>query len=666
MHSANRIKLLLALTLFVTATLALAVILEGLPPAVAAADSSPIAGTLIGPTTGPDYGVVFMSSAEETMDEQRYQNAISTGATWNRWPMYWSTIEPAPGVYNWSSQDATVLSDLAHGLQINAILLGTPGFYTTGLYLPPLDPRPTGRVALFEPERATPVGLYEPVFSDGSDVPGPGKSVNPANVWARFVFAAVERYRPGGTLASLFGWPEGVGVTHWEMWNEPDLSSFWDGSLTDYARLLKVGYLAARQADPQAVVLFGGLANNFQWLSFYEEVLTIYDGDPLASVWNYFHDILATHNYFVAYRAWEHVERSRQSLTSRGLDKPIWLNESGVPAWDDYPGPTWDPTSGLRATLTEQADFVVQNALYAAFAGVENIFHFQLYDGCGNQPQGTDFPPHNGELCDANGNLITDPNFPCAGDANGLFSNPTDAACFRQHPTPETPRLNYDAFRLLTEQFREVEPLWWLRSGGSVPGDGPQEWLAFYKPATGERIIGMWARFGHDEVAAVPAISAQATLISPTGIPEPVTAVNGEYTFTLPAATNHNAFWDPNFFAIGGRPFLLVEQDSVAPLAAVSGPYFAETVIPLIWSGDDGLGGGVGSFDVSVSQDGEPATAWLTGTQQTGGVYTAEIGHTYTFFVIAYDRAGNGSAPAEWETVTISLPEKNFLPLTRH
>jgi hypothetical protein len=359
------------------------------------------------------------------------------------------------------------------------------------------------------------------------------------------------------------------------------------------------------------------------------------------------------------------VERSRQSLTSRGLDKRIWLNESGVPAWDDYPGPTWDPTSGLRATLTEQADFVVQNALYATFAGVENIFHFQLYDGCGNQPAGTDFPPHNGELCDANGNLITDPNFPCAGDANGLFSNPTDAACFTQHPTPESPRLNYDAFRLLTEQFRGVEPLWWLRPGGSIPGDGPQEWLAFYKPATGERIIGLWARFGFDVVAEVPAISTQATLVTPTGVPQTIMAVDGAYTLTLPAATNHNAFWDPNFFAIGGRPYLLIEQDTVAPIASISGPYHAETVIPLLWSADDGLGGGVGSFDVSVSRDGEPATPWLTGTEQTGGVFMAETGHSYTFFLTAYDRAGNGSAVALWTTVTLPLPEKNFLPLSR-
>jgi hypothetical protein len=175
----------------------------------------------------------------------------------------------------------------------------------------------------------------------------------------------------------------------------------------------------------------------------------------------------------------------------------------------------------------------------------------------------------------------------------------------------------------------------------------------------------LWARFGFDVVAEVPAISTQATLVTPTGVPQTIMAVDGEYTLTLPAATNHNAFWDPNFFAIGGRPYLLIEQDTVAPIASISGPYHAETVIPLLWSADDGLGGGVGSFDVSVSRDGEPATPWLTGTEQTGGVFMAETGHSYTFFLTAYDRAGNGSAVALWTTVTLPLPEKNFLPLSR-
>jgi hypothetical protein len=506
------------------------------------------------PVSGPLYGVNFISSPEEPADSQRYQNGLSTGAEFDRWPMYWHSIESSAGNFDWSKVDPIVSADLAHGLKVDAVLLGTPGFYITSEAQVTGGDEPTryGPFQLNRDQAATPAGLYSPVFSDGSDTPGPGKAINPLNVWARFVYLAVERYRPGGVLAQAEKWPAGQGIMHWEMWNEPDLSSFWDSSLTDYARLLKVGYLAAKHADGEAKVLFGALANNFAMLTFYDKVLDIYDGDPLASSNGYFHDILATHSYFYAWQSWYHVYRALGTMESHGLDKPIWLNENGVPAWNDYPGPVWDPSSPLRATMSEQADYVIQSAFYATFAGADAIFHFQLYDACGNQPQGSDFPPHNGELC---ASLEV-----CAGDANGLFRNPTDALCFTQHPNPETARPNYAAFQVLTTYLKGVEPLWRERPGGSDPYNGPQEWIAFYRPAEQERIVGMWARFGNDEVARLQAIADHALAVYPDGASEVIYPTNGEYQIVLPGATNQNAPWDPTLYAIGGRPVIVIEK----------------------------------------------------------------------------------------------------------
>ncbi|MCA9986848.1 MAG: hypothetical protein KDE59_21210, partial [Anaerolineales bacterium] len=445
----------------------------------------------------------------------------------------------------------------------DAILLGTPGFYQTepALFFAPQPDQPAGNLSLTAPQAATPQGLYDPIFTDGTDVPGPGKQINSNNRWARFVFLAVNRYRPGGVLAQTHNWPAGVGVTHWEMWNEPDLDIFWNGSLPDFARLQKVGYLAAKQADGNAQVIFGALANNFQKLTYYNDVMALYDGDPLAASFGYFHDILATHSYFYAWQSWYHVFRAGNTLRSRGLDKPIWLNETGVPAWNDYPGPVWDPHSGLRATTQEQAHYTIQTAFYALYAGADAIFYFQLYDGCGNQPQGTNFPPHNGELCDANGNLASNPSFPCAGDANGLFTNPTDAACFTQHPNPESPRPNLAAYQVLTHYVRDVVPYWRSRPGGPDPANGPQEWIAFYQPATRQRIIGMWSRFGGSQTAVLPATAGSATLIYPDGTTQTILPTNGVYTLQLPGATNQNAPWDPTLYPIGGRPLIIIEAD---------------------------------------------------------------------------------------------------------
>ncbi len=508
------------------------------------------------------YGIVFISSAEGLADEQQYQNALSLDPAWNRWPLYWFYVETSPGVFNWTTQDAAIQGDIAHNLRTNAILLGTPAFYATEAPEVDLDdPLPRSPISLPTPQTATPVGLYDPIFDDGTDVPGLGKGINSNNVWARFVFTAVNRYKPGGVLAQANGWPAGQGITHWEMWNEPDLSWFWDGTLADYARLLKVGYLAARQADPNAQVLFGGLANNFNYLNYYADVLAVYSSDPIAVPYNYFHDILATHNYLYAWRSWFHIDRVRSAQQALGLAKPIWLNETGVPAWDDYPGPVWEPTSPLRASMSEQANFLVQSTFYATYAGAEAIFYFQLYDGCGNQPVGTDFPPHNGELCDENGRLIYDPQYPCAGDAYGLFRNPSDAVCFSQHPQPETPRPVATTYQFLATTFNGVEPYWWLRTGGSDPNNGTQEWIAFYRPATRQRIVGLWARHGNDETAVLPATAGSALLLHPDGTGQTIVPSDGHYTLLLPGATNQNAPWDPTLFPIGGSPLILVEYD---------------------------------------------------------------------------------------------------------
>ena len=286
----------------------------------------------------PEYGLAFISAADYPASEARYQKALATGAGWNRWPLYWYHVQtnsdPNPATWNWSYGDGVVSADLAQGLQTELILMGTPGFYATagdpGTPLPQVGGRADARAASIDGEQAIsssaspPAGLYQPIFSDGSDVPGAGKAINAANHWAWFVYHVVDRYGP-------------MGITHWEIWNEQDYTFFWSGSPAEYGRLLKVAYLAAKQADGGAQILFGGLAN-FQQPSFLANVLSVYNSDPLAPAHNWFFDILATHSYSHAWESWYQVWRAGVTMGNYGLSKPIWLNESGSPAWNDYPG----------------------------------------------------------------------------------------------------------------------------------------------------------------------------------------------------------------------------------------------------------------------------------------------------------------------------------------
>ena len=564
-----------------------------------------------------NFGLCFVSSAEYPADEVRYQRGMSSGAAWTRWPLYWRAIEKSAGAFDYSAHDSVVAADVTYGFRTDAILLGTPDFYATGGS--PQIPAPRveqknlpHQVASFSRKvgvssaSSTPQNLYQPVFDDGTDIPGPDKGINPDNYWARFVSDVVARYKPGGWLATQEGWPEGAGVSHWEIWNEPDFSFFWSGTVEEYSRLLKVGYLAAKFADPDCTVLVGGLANYFD-ASWFPRLLDDIAEDPDRVANNWYFDIVATHSYSRSQDTYEHTWRIGDLLRPYGLgDKSIWINESGAPVWDDYPGPTWEPTSPYRATMEEQAAYVIQDYAYGLYAGAERVFHFMLHDDCGNGPD--------------------------AHDAYGLFRNTEDAPCY---PSDGRVRPSYTAYQVAATHLRDVEPLW-----RSTP-QGWQEQIAFYRPAATERVMVLWATQGVTITAQVSAAGDEGLLIDQAGITQTIAPIAGVYTVTLPAATNQNHPQRPDEYMIGGRPYLLIERDtlspssSVEPLPPASGPHFVVS-----WGGED-WGSGIASYDVWFNDDGGPLQVWMTDTTAISAAFTGVISHTYGFASRARDQAGN-------------------------
>ena len=190
--------------------------------------------------------------------------------------------------------------------------------------------------------------------------------------------------------------------------------------------------------------------------------------------------------------------------------------------------------------------------------------------------------------------------------------------------------------------------------------------MAFYRPASDERVLGLWARRGTSETAYIPALAGEASLIERDGTTTTLTPTDGVYTLTLPAATNQNAFWDPSLYAIGGQPYIVVEQDAQAPTASLDLPdvTIKETLL-VRWSGNDGLGGGVAAYDVEVAVNGGAAEAWLTGTTATQAGYEMSPGNRYTFTVRARDRAGNVSASASRTVEALdpsAFTERSYLP----
>ena len=513
-------------------------------PLVARSYTAPFPPPALVTTT---FGLAFVSSAEDPAVEIRYQHALTLNAALNRWPMYWPNIEKdpigQPRVFDWSQQDANVIADIDHGLTVVPILMLTPiGLDTAGNAALPMPQVGDGirlrqqgitiqSIDAVSSVASPPQGLYDPVFGDGTDTPGAGKSINPANRWAVFVNEAVNRYKPGGALAQAQGWSADKGIRYWEIWNEEDLNYFFIGTPADYARLLKVAYLSAKHADPQATIILGGMAHfeKPNWLNDVLNAISTY-ADKDASHW--FMDAVASHNYSWAWQTFGYLYQDRVRLDTRGLtDVRLWLTETGVPVCDDPPYVFCPAT--FRATMSEQADYLIQSLAYAMHLNTEGFIWFQLYDDGAND---------------------------CQYDAFGLVRNPPSGPCTARDGTP---RPAYYTYQTVIQRFDGLLPYWRDRRPNWT--DGNQELIALKNTTTGERTVVMWTRYAQADTATLTATSTQATLVFPDGTSQVIFPTGGVYTITLPAATNFNTPTGDDTAAIGGSPRILIEHDPAIP-----------------------------------------------------------------------------------------------------
>jgi hypothetical protein len=180
----------------------------------------------------------------------------------------WPLLEPRRGVFDWRRSDYIVRQASRHRIAVQPVLVYSPSWAADGASSPPR-----------------------------------------AGDFSRFVRRFATRYRHN--------------IDYYELWNEPDIARYWEGTQAEYVgRVLVPGYRAVKAADPRAKVLLGGPTTaDVGWLhgiyrhgggrSF--DVLTYHDytGDPAALVRNAFaaEGVLEAHG-----QGW----------------KPIWLGEYGV------------------------------------------------------------------------------------------------------------------------------------------------------------------------------------------------------------------------------------------------------------------------------------------------------------------------------------------------
>ncbi len=540
------------------------------------------------------YGVV-------TQPGYRQHLAGEAGAVWNRWPLYWYLVESENGI-DYSAYDRAVAEDLQRGTQLDIVLLGTPPTYASAGN-PAVPPPHSGRQrepdalrwragseATASPHGSTPQNLFEPIFADGSDDYAPGKAINPNNYWARFVNLTVERYRPGGELNRYGLLPDGVGVRYWEIWNEPDVPFYWyargpGSEVTDYLRLLKVAYMAAKAADPAAAIVIGGLSywGREGWIEDLFEAIKL---DPNSAAHGDYFDVMAWHVYSRAVDLYNRASWSRHLLRDHGFaGKEVWINEANIPVWGDPTPPQRDPGTH-RGSPEEQAAFILQAYAYGFAGGADRVFTFMLYDDCWQ------YGEHYGLVRNPPGDY---PIADCAGDGQ--------------------PRPAYTAYKVAAAFLRDITA---SRVNSYGPG-GAVDAVAF-DTASGARVTVILNKFGNPVTVDLP-VRGRAFLVEQTGEVR-VVAPNrsGTFTLSLPAATANDAFsWEEPYYIVGSRTYVLVELVGQAGSGQILNGGFEMSLPFAAW-----FSGGVEPVLTSLARSGERSALLRVAPPNSGTSWIAQ------------------------------------------
>jgi hypothetical protein len=205
------------------------------------------------------------------------------------------------------------------------------------------------------------------------------KSKNPTvdewlNDWGSYIYQTVARYGRDRKQ-----------ITYWEIWNEPNIrpSGYESGLYTikDYVRVLDTARAAAKAADPNAVIVLGGVTSVWSDLPTPEDydiptyLRLLHD----AGGWGSF-DVLAIHPYnpgapeAASWRRdqtqdFEGELRQVDALLQEFGSKPVWITEMG---WSSYRG-------FYGVSETDQAAYMLRMYLVAmAHPAVERVFWYDL------------------------------------------------------------------------------------------------------------------------------------------------------------------------------------------------------------------------------------------------------------------------------------------------
>lgn len=407
--------------------------------------------------------------------------ATSAGVGWARLHFSWPGLQKqGPGELDQFYLDPTVDDlinrELNAGRQLVGLLIETPAWAGGGS------------------PRDVPNGLYLP-YND------------PGNLWGQFVAKIVGQYQGK--------------IDHWIMWNEPDIchnrqnTQSWHGTAQDYAQLLKVGYQAAKSANPNAKVIHA--ATTYWWDSqncgrsdsYLSLVLQTLRQDPAAAANNGFFDIVALNLYYDPEQIHQILTEYRQLLSQYGFSNTIWLTETNTPPTNDAghsrPQVCFEAGRCFHVTLENQSFFLVQAWSMALAAGAQRVESYKMSDDPQSPPDG----PY------------------------GIIRHNT-------------------SLRPAFYTYRNIVTYLGGFQSATLTKNGDVRQVVMPRGSKGTTTV-VWNMGSQVQTVQVPATSNQALLVDPFGPLTTIRPVNGQYTLRLPVSPQRP------YGKIGGRPLMIVE-----------------------------------------------------------------------------------------------------------
>jgi len=299
----------------------------------------------------PEYVSPFgIAMYDDVTDTEALQIMEDAGARWVATTLWWSYVEPAPDVYDWSSFDAKVQNARSAGMQVYALFVTNP---TWAAALP-----------------AGPVTNTQDLVQVASQM--------------------AERYDCDGVDDA----PGSPCVDYWSFYPEPDNGSlwraqqglgYWGHNGAGYAAMLAQVSPAIHAANPRAKVLIGGIA--YDWFegedpdgifvrSFLTQTLATlqaYPGGARAYI-----DAVAFHYYANNLIRWptiiEKAEDVQGIMERHGVgDLPLICPETGY------------GSSQAGSSELIQAQWLVRTYVRGMSARIQHLSWLRVFDDVGDQ-----------------------------------------------------------------------------------------------------------------------------------------------------------------------------------------------------------------------------------------------------------------------------------------